>query len=325
LRKDIILNTGNTQIYSKLLLAAILILATAGMWGATARVDYTWRWERVPQYFLYKGEEAHKAAQDAKVARIQPQGKSTAVTLDYDDGTQEQFVVDTDALKVTQGETLFGGDTVGFTSSWHVGPLIKGLWVTFWLSGLSGILGLALGLVTGLCRISKNYTLRGLASLYVELIRGTPLLVQIFIFYFFIGTVLNLDRMVAGVGALGIFAGAYIAEIIRAGIQSIPRGQMEAARSLGMTVPQAMRHIILPQAFKRTLPPLAGQFISLIKDSSLVSVIAITDLTKSGREVITSSFATFEVWFTVAALYLIVTSLLSQVVFWMERRLSVSD
>ena len=101
---------------------------------------------------------------------------------------------------------------------------------------LSSILGLVLGLVTGLCRISRNYTLRGLSTLYVELIRGTPLLVQIFIFYFFIGTVLDLDRIVAGVGALGIFAGAYIAEIVRAGIQSIPRGQMEAARSLGMTV-----------------------------------------------------------------------------------------
>jgi len=197
--------------------------------------------------------------------------------------------------------------------------------VTITISFAAGLLGLALGLVTGLCRISKNYTLRGLAVLYVELVRGTPLLVQIFIFYFFIGTVLNLDRIVAGIGALGIFAGAYIAEIVRAGIQSIPRGQMEAARSLGMNVPQAMRHIILPQAFKRTLPPMAGQFISLIKDSSLVSVIAITDLTKSGREVITSSFATFEVWLTVAALYLVVTSLLSQLVFWMERRLAISD
>jgi len=182
-----------------------------------------------------------------------------------------------------------------------------------------------LGLVTGLCRISRNPTLRGLASTYVELIRGTPLLVQIFIFYFFIGTVLHLDRMVAGIGALAIFAGAYVAEIIRAGIQSIPRGQMEAARSLGMTLPQAMRHIILPQAFKRTLPPLAGQFISLVKDSSLVSVISITDLTKSGREVITSTFATFEVWFTVAALYLVITSVLSQLIQWTERRLAVSD
>jgi polar amino acid transport system permease protein len=149
--------------------------------------------------------------------------------------------------------------------------------------------------------------------------------VQIFIAYFFIGTVFNLDRNVAGVGALAIFAGAYVAEIVRAGIQAIPPGQMEAARSLGMNVFQAMQYIILPQAFKKILPPLAGQFISLIKDSSLVSVIAITDLTKSGREIITSTFATFEVWLTVAAMYLVVTSLLSQVVFYLERRMAVSD
>jgi len=157
------------------------------------------------------------------------------------------------------------------------------------------------------------------------LIRGTPLLVQIFIFYFFLGTVLDIGRVVSGISALAIFAGAYVAEIIRAGIQSISKGQSEAARSLGMTSLQTMLYIVLPQAFKRVLPPLAGQFISLIKDSSLVSVIAITDLTKSGREVITSTFATFEIWFTVALLYLLLTSVLSQLISWVERRLAVSD
>jgi polar amino acid transport system permease protein len=159
----------------------------------------------------------------------------------------------------------------------------------------------------------------------VECIRGTPLLVKIFIAYFFLGTVFDLSRNVCGIGALALFAGAYVAEIVRAGIQAIPPGQTEAARSLGMTMPQTMIDIILPQAFKKILPPLSGQFISLIKDSSLVSVIAITDLTKSGREIITSTFATFEVWLVVAAMYLLVTSLLSQVVFYMERRLAVSD
>ena len=319
------LMSHHRELVWKLLLAAILLFVAAGMWGATERVDYTWRWERVPQYFAYRGETARKAAFDARVAAIERQGKTDTVQLVGEDGRHQQLSIAADSLRVKQGEELFEGDTVGFVREWRVGPLLKGLWVTITISFAAGLLGLVLGLVTGLCRISRNYTLRGLAVTYIELVRGTPLLVQIFIFYFFIGTVLNLDRMVAGIGALGIFAGAYIAEIVRAGIQSIPRGQMEAARSLGMTMPQAMRYIILPQAFKRTLPPMAGQFISLIKDSSLVSVIAITDLTKSGREVITSSFATFEVWFTVAALYLVVTSLLSQLVFWMERRLAVSD
>lgn len=319
------MNNSNNDLIWKLLLAGILLLAAAAMWGATERIDYTWRWERVPQYFFYQAEDAHKAPDDGRVTSISPQGEQSLVVFESESGTQSRFLVDEGSLNVREQEELFEGDTLGFTSDWHFGPLLKGLWVTLYLSVFSSILGLILGLGTGLCRISKNYTLRGLATIYVELVRGTPLLVQIFIFYFFIGTVLDLSRIVAGVGALGLFAGAYIAEIVRAGIQSIPRGQMEAARSLGMTTPQAMRHIILPQAFKRTLPPMAGQFISLVKDSSLVSVIAITDLTKSGREVITSSFATFEVWFLVAALYLVITSILSQIVFWMERRLAVSD
>ncbi len=310
---------------SKLVLAAILLGVVAGLWVATKKIDYTWRWNRVPQYFLYHSEQLHKAPFDGQVESITTRGDQTVIAITGDNGESRKVEVTTESLRVGDGDLLFEGDNLGSTFTWRAGPLTTGLWTTLWISFLSGILGMILGLVTGLCRISKNEALKGLAITYIELIRGTPLLVQIFIFYFFLGTVLDLSRIVAGVGALAIFSGAYVAEIIRAGIQSIPRGQMEAARSLGMTIPQAMTHIILPQAFKRTLPPLAGQFISLIKDSSLVSVIAITDLTKSGREVITSTFATFEIWFTVAALYLLLTSVLSQVIGWMERRLAISD
>ena len=308
-----------------LLLAAILIVLAAGTWGAVRKIDYAWRWNRVPQYFFYHGEEAVKIPFDGRVEQIGPAGKKTSVHLVSEEGTAVTVKVDKGQLKVSEGDELFEGDTVGFKYRWRLGPLMFGLWTTLWISGVASVMALVIGLLTGLCRISKNLTLRGLATIYVEFIRGTPLLVQIFIAYFFIGTVFNLNRNVAGVGALSIFAGAYVAEIVRAGIQSIPRGQMEAARSLGMNVFQAMLHIILPQALKRTLPPLAGQFISLIKDSSLVSVIAITDLTKSGREIITSTFATFEVWLTVAAMYLVVTSLMSQLVFYLERRFAVSD
>lgn len=115
------------------------------------------------------------------------------------------------------------------TCHWAAGPLLWGLWTTLWLSLVSGAIGLAIGLVAGLCRLSKNPTLHDLSTIYVELVRGTPLLVQIFIFYFFIGTVLNLSREFAGVAALALFTGAYVAEIIRAGVQSIARGQNEAA------------------------------------------------------------------------------------------------
>jgi polar amino acid transport system permease protein len=308
-----------------LLLAVILIMMAAGIWGAVAKIDYHWRWNRVPQYFFYQAENAQKTPFDGRVEAIAKTGGKATVTMVSDAGDRQDIVVASEELRVAQGDELFEGDTVGFTKTWRLGPLMWGLWTTLWLSGVSSCFALLLGLLAGLARVSKNFTLRGLSIVYVEFIRGTPLLVQIFIAYFFLGTVFNLSRNVCGVGALALFAGAYVAEIVRAGIQAIPKGQMEASRSLGMTVPQTMMYVILPQAFKKILPPLAGQFISLIKDSSLVSVIAITDLTKSGREIITSTFATFEVWLVVAAMYLMVTSLLSQLVFYMERRFSVSD
>jgi polar amino acid transport system permease protein len=203
------------------------------------------------------------------------------------------------------------------------GLLLRGLWITLELSVYSTILAIVLGLITGLARISNTPFLRWIAIGYIELIRGTPLLVQIFIFYFFVGDIFGMDRFAAGTAALAIFAGAYVAEIVRAGIQSINKGQIEAARSLGMNYFQSMRYIILPQAFRRIMPPLAGQFISLIKDSSLVSAIAITDLTKAGRELVTVSFAAFEIWFTVAIMYLVLTFSLSMLIQYLERRWGV--
>ena len=308
------------------LLVVILLALAAGLWAATKRVHYEWRWERVPQYFFYEDEAPQPAPTAGTVRQIShASGQSRIEIAPSSGGSPVVVTVATDTLHVKTGDRVAEADPLGAQRHWRAGPLTHGLWVTIWISFVSGLIGLLIGLMTGLCRLSPNPALRGLAVFYIELIRGTPLLVQIFIFYFFIGTVLNLDRIVAGIGALALFVGAYTAEIIRAGIQSIAKGQTEAARSLGMTSVQTMTHIVLPQALKRVLPPLAGQFISLIKDSSLVSVIAITDLTKSGREIITSSFATFEIWFTVALLYLLVTSLLSQLLFWLERRFARSD
>jgi polar amino acid transport system permease protein len=309
----------------KILLAVILIGMAASIYGSVMRIDYEWRWYRVPQYFLYKSDDPIKIPFDGRVEQIKTSGDEATVVLVSDTGEKQEVIVDADNVSVSVNEELFDGDTIGYSIEWRMGPLLTGLWTTMWISAVASVLGLIIGLVAGLMKISKNYTVSTLAAIYVEIIRGTPLLVQIFIAYFFFGTVFDLNRNVAGIGALALFAGAYVAEIVRAGIQSIPKGQMEAARSLGMSLPQAMMDIILPQAFKRILPPLSGQFISLIKDSSLVSVIAITDLTKSGREIITSTFATFEIWLVVAAMYLIVTSVLSQFVFYLERRLAVSD
>jgi polar amino acid transport system permease protein len=172
--------------------------------------------------------------------------------------------------------------------------------------------------------------MRWLSITYIEFIRGSPLLVQIYLWYFVFGTIINnllvqrgipqVSSLWYGVASLAIFAGAYVAEIVRAGIQSIHRGQTEAARSLGMNYFQCMGHVILPQAMRRILPPLAGQFISLIKDSSLLGIIAIRELTKATREVVTTSLQPYELWFVCAILYLILTFGLSMLVQYLERR-----
>lgn len=287
---------------------------------STKKVDYIWRWERIPAYIISKENVEIRAPFEGVLTF-----ENKTIVLKSKDGSKTLRIDDYDDTNLTSNTDVYEGDLVAFKKSYKVGPLTVGLWNTLYISFVSILIAIVIGIVTGLCRISSNVALKKLAVTYVELIRGTPLLVQIFIFYFFIGTVFKLDRITSGIAALAIFAGAYIAEIVRAGIQSIPKGQMEASRSLGMNYFQAMRYVILPQAIKRTLPPMAGQFISLIKDSSLVSVISITDLTKAGREIVSSTFSPFEVWFVVAVMYLILTSGLSFLVQILERRLAVSD
>ena len=300
--------------------ALIMLLLAGAVYLSGRSIDYNWHWERLWPYVINTEMQDIRATGDGTVA-LQDGHLSVII-----DGQDEPQVIDKYSnLLVGDGDLVFQGDSIAQLNDWRFGPIAEGLWTTIEISFVSLIFAVLLGLLFGLMRVAKNQVARNLALTYVELIRGTPLLVQIFIVYFFIGTVLDFDRFTAGVVALSIFTGAYVAEIVRAGIQAIPTGQMEAARSLGMSYPQAMRYIILPQAFKRTLPPLAGQFINLIKDSSLVSVIAITDLTKAGSEVVSGSFAPFEVWFTVAALYLLVTGTLSWAIQRLEKRLAASD
>ncbi|NKF23990.1 amino acid ABC transporter permease [Solimonas marina] len=297
----------------------VLVVFGIAVHAASDRVAYTWRWDRIPQYIVNNDGTEMRAPYDGFVA-VAPDKKS--LTLKELRGSRHDTITGFDVLLVGDGDLVFQNDALARKSGLVAGPLTLGLWMTLKLSAVALVFSMLLGLVAGLGRIARNPAVYGLATTYVELIRGTPLLVQIFIFYFFVGTVLKLSAFTAGAAALAVFTGAYVAEIIRAGIESIPRGQMEAARSLGMSVPQAMRHVVLPQAFKKTLPPLAGQFINLIKDSSLVSVMALTDLTKAGREVVASTFSPFEVWFTVALMYLVLTGTLSLFVRRLEKRLA---
>ncbi|MAC45403.1 amino acid ABC transporter permease [Oceanospirillum beijerinckii] len=301
---------------------AIVFVLGYSIYLASGKIDYTWRWDRVTPYIINTEPQEIIAPGDGTL-ELGSDGKSLHLVLDS--GADPFIVKKYTEMVAAEGDLIFEGDTLATLNDWQIGPIIEGLIVTIEISLYSLVIALVLGLLVGLMRISANPALRNLAILYIEVIRGTPLLVQIFIMYFFFGTVLDLERFTAGVIALSVFTAAYVAEIVRSGIQSIPVGQMEAARSLGMSYPKAMIYIILPQAFKRTLPPLAGQFINLIKDSSLVSVISITDLTKAGREVVSGSFAPFEVWFTVALLYLVLTSALSWAIQRLEKRLSASD
>jgi polar amino acid transport system permease protein len=309
-----------------------LCCAMALLYFATKKVEYIWRWNRVPQYFLYEEKVSIRAEMEGKIVSIDPagaDGKSVRVVVKGDEG-EESHELPKESLLLASGDHVYAGDNIGYYTHWKPGILVEGLWLTLEVSFLAIIFGIALGLFTGLARISDNPALRWGAITYIELIRGSPLLVQIFLWYFVVGTVINSILAQSGLGqisplwfgvmALAIFTGAYTAEIVRAGIQSVHRGQMEAARSLGMTYAQAMRKVILPQAFRRILPPLAGQFISLVKDSSLLGVLSIRELTKASREVVSSSLQPFEIWIVCAILYLVLTFTLSMFVQYLERK-----
>ncbi len=202
--------------------------------------------------------------------------------------------------------------------------LIVGAGITIQITAISVGLGLIIGMFVGIARICNVKVLRALATVYIDFLRGTPLLVQIFLIYFALPMVVGqrVDPFIAAITACGINSGAYIAEIFRAGIQAIDEGQMEAGRSLGMSWVQTMRYIIVPQAFKNVIPPLGNEFIALLKDSSLVSVIGFEELTRRGQLIIARTYGSLEIWISVALIYLVMTLTISRLVAYMEKRLA---
>ena len=207
---------------------------------------------------------------------------------------------------------------------WWPAELIEGLIVTLKISAISLFFTLVIGLVTALLRLSNSKVGNAIGTTYVELIRNTPLLVQIYLLYFVFGPVIGLDRFSTAVLALSLFQGAYTAEIFRAGLNSIPKGQFEATKSLGLSPLFAYKDVILPQVLQRTLPPLTNEVVSLIKNSSIVSVMAIFDLTTEARNIVSETAMPFEIWFTVAAIYLALTLSLSGLSAWLEHKLGAS-
>ena len=308
----------------------VFFLALAGIVGglyySTKQIDYVWRWYRVPQYFFFEDTVDVRAEMEGTVAAISQSDGGKSVTVKSDAGESETYSVPGGDLRVTEGDYIYPADVLGTFKKWRVGLLLQGLWLTLKISIIATLLGLIIGLFGGLFRISSNPALKWAAITYIEIIRGSPLLVQIFIWYFVLGTLFNtllashglpeISDIWYGTASLACFAGAYVAEIVRAGIQSIHRGQTEAARSLGMNYFQGMYHVILPQALRRIIP--------LIKDSSLLGIIAIRELTKATREVVTTSLQPFEIWFICALLYLVLTFSLSMLTQYLERRMLVS-
>ena len=245
----------------------------------------------------------------------------------------------------------------GYIVGWHSGReeyfanlLLQGLVATIRISIYASILALILGTILGVARCSANLTVRMLARTYLEFLRNIPPVVVVFIFFFFLsqqlidaldlarwsrniarqddiwlwefffGDMRRFPSLISGVIVLALFESAFVGEIVRAGIQSVPKGQREAARSIGMNRFQEMRYIVLPQAMKKVLPPLANQFITLIKDSSIISLISVQELTYKTVELVASSRMIFEAWITTAAFYFIVCFGLSRLFARLEKK-----
>jgi len=182
------------------------------------------------------------------------------------------------------------------------------------------VLAAILGMIVAVGRVSRHKLINRISKVYTDVIRGIPLLVQIFFIYFGLGKFLNLDRFYAGVAAISICYSAYLAEIIRAGIGAVPKAQLESALSLGMTRWQSMRYVVLPQANRMIIPPVANEFIAALKDSSLVSIIGLRELTRAGREYYSQFFVDFETWLVVGLIYLSMTLSLAKLVSYLERK-----
>lgn len=201
-------------------------------------------------------------------------------------------------------------------SQWHAGALLQGLKITIQLSLAAAAAALVIGALAAVMRLSPLPSARALAWGYVQFMRCTPLLVQLYLLYFMFGVIAAFDRFTAGIIALALFEGAFVAEIFRAGYFAVPQAQADAAAALGLPRVARWRLVLLPQALPLVLPPLANLFVSLIKHSSIVTIIAVTDLTDTARNVVSDTFMAFEIWLLAGALYISVCFPLA----WLIRR-----
>lgn len=203
------------------------------------------------------------------------------------------------------------------------GLLLQGLWLTLKVSLFSIVWGSLIGVLIGGFMIGREPVLKWFSVAFVDVFRNTPVLVQLYVMYFIVGTAIEMEPETAGIVTLSLFCAAYVAEIFRGAVLEFEKGQIDAAKSMGLSSWQIAWHVGAPQVLRRMLPPLVGQFVSLVKDSSLVSVISVADLTKSALNIVSVSFKSFETWFVVAILYCVVNTVLSTYGRYLERRLRV--
>ena len=234
--------------------------------------------------------------------------------------------------------SVTGAEAMGYNWQWYrvpdyiynltedgfqFGEILVGMAKSIDLSVKAFVLATIVGLLIALLRLSGLLVGSGVALVYLEFVRNMPLLVLLYLIYYVMGPIFRFDRYMAAIICLAVYHSATISEIFRAGINSVPKGQWEAAKSIGMSVAQSYRFIILPQSVKVMLPPLTNEAIQLIKSSAIVSVIAVAELTTIGRNIISDTYMSFEIWFTVAAVYLVVTLILSMFVSGLEKRFAV--
>ncbi len=230
------------------------------------------------------------------------------------------------ALALISGLFTFAFASVGYHWNWagvwrYRGMFLRGWLMTIELSAISLVVSSFIGVVFAMLHRSRFLLLKYLARIYVEVIRGTPLLVQLLIFFYVVATAFGIEnRYLVGVLTLSAFSGAYISEMVRAGIESVGQSQLESARAIGLTPAQTYRYVIFPQAIRQILPPLAGQFASLIKDSSLLSIIGIGEFTLSAQNASSSTYSNFESYVPLAIGYLLLTLPISLWTRSLERR-----
>lgn len=309
-------NILKNKTFGHIVAVLFFIILGVNFFLAASNMNYVWKWTGVTKYFVYDKVETVDAPFDGTI-KI----SNNKVNIEGIMDSEQLTIPKAYKLQVESDDQVFEGDVIAQTSSLATGPLLNGLFITLKISAFSAILAFIIGSLIAFMRMSSYTFLNDIGAVYVTIIRGTPLLVQIFIFYFIIATIFELERFLAGALSLGIFFGGYIAEVLRGAIQSIDKGQIEAAKSVGMNYFQTMRIVVMPQALKRALPTLVGEMIALVKDSSLVSVISITDLTKAGREVVANTFAPFETWIIVASMYFCITFILSVIGHKIEKKM----